>query len=48
MQTTPERFVTLKDDDGYQVVIDMEKARRNEGDLLKRYGISEACTVAVP
>ncbi len=48
MRSTSERFVTLKDDDGYQVVIDMQSARDNETGLLKRYGISEACTVATP
>ncbi len=42
IQSSKNRFITLEDDDGYQIVIDTNASKTNEKALLKRYNIPSA------
>ncbi len=39
-----EGFINLKDDDGYQIIIDVKTARAKKSELLHRYNIAKACS----
>jgi S1-C subfamily serine protease len=41
------KFITLEDDDGYQVIIDREAAKTHEKALLKRYNIPSAHSIDI-
>lgn len=40
LQTTQAKFVQLESDDGFQIVIDREEARRKQPSMLMRYGVN--------
>lgn len=40
MESSNENFTTLQADDGFQIIIEREEAKRKQPDLLLRYGVS--------